>query len=234
MHAPADKPNKLQVCFMEQGRAMETPEMWACSSQVSRAEMMSPGYVLCITTCSDLEMRGMSPTWLCSLLKPANLTQYRWRRGGGIEVRETKINVTSCEAWVLKRCSVCHLKLWVIWIVVLHSESLGASLYFPEAISAMIGNPLGHELAKTLIVHKLTAYLSFSILVLDALMPMPRLDFSGLMKINHEAKLGGLQNIILINAMWESFIISYLLTSSEVEDERISSYIWICSFVQGV
>lgn len=87
----------------------------------------------------------------------------------------------------------------MIWIIVLHSDSLGASLYFPEVISAMITNTLGHELAKTLRVHKLTAYLSFSILVLDAL--MPRFDFLSLMQINHEAKLGGLQAMILCNAV---------------------------------
>lgn len=70
----------------------------------------------------------------------------------------------------------------------------------------------------------------FSILVLDAL--VPRHDFLGLMQINHEAKLGGLQDMILCNAVWESFIISYPLTSSKVEDERISSLhmnLLICS-----
>lgn len=103
-----------------------------------------------------------------------------------------------------------HFSLWLS----------GASLYFPKAVSAMIENPLGHELAKTLRLHKLAAYLSFSILVLDDL--MPRLDFLGLMPINHEAKTEGLRDIILFNGVWESFIISYPLTSSEVEDKRIS------------
>lgn len=62
----------------------------------------------------------------------------------------------------------------------------------------MIESPLGHELAKTLRLHKLCLSL-ISILVLDDL--VPRLDFLGLMPINHEAKIGGLQDIILFNAV---------------------------------